>query len=97
LIAFRIKRQSRSTTEFIKFSLFALHDKEDQMSSREKAQEGLKRIKSAMLAELKSSARGMKNQEIAKALGLESNMRGKHENYLTWSILGLLEAEGKVV
>lgn len=66
------------------------------MSSREKAQEGLKLIKSAMLSAIKSSEKGLKNQELAKALGLESNMRGKHENYLTWSILGLLEAEGKV-
>lgn len=67
------------------------------MSMKEKAQEGLKLIKSAILAEIKGSEKGLKNQELAKALGLESNMRGKHENYLTWSILGLLETEGKVV
>jgi uncharacterized protein len=74
-----------------------MNNQEGTMSAREKAQEGLKLIKSAILTEVKSSEKGLKNQEIAKALGLESNMRGKHENYLTWSVLGLLEAEAKVV
>lgn len=66
------------------------------MSPKEKAQDGLKQIKSAILAEITNSENGLKNRDLAKGLGLESHMRGKHENYLTWSILGLLEAEGKV-
>jgi uncharacterized protein len=66
------------------------------VNNYEKAQAGLKEIKEAILGELKQHPGGMSNAEIVLTLGLESDFEGQNRNYLSWSLLGLLIAEGKV-
>jgi hypothetical protein len=61
-----------------------------------KAQNALAALKEAILAEVNGSAKGLTNADIVKRLGLESDYEGKNRNYLSWSILGLLLAEGQV-
>jgi hypothetical protein len=40
---------------------------------------------------------GLRNSEIADLLGIRSDYQGEQKDYLSWSILGLLLNEGKVV
>ena len=60
------------------------------------AQEGYKKICSAILEYLATSPDGHTNIEIVNALGLQSSFFGKYRNYLTWSILGNLLEAGQV-
>lgn len=61
-----------------------------------KAQIALNSLKSAVLAEIDESPRGLTNADIVKRLGLDSDYEGKNRNYLSWSVLGLLLAERKL-
>ena len=67
------------------------------MCNREKAQKGLKEIKEAILSELENNYDGLKNKEIVKRLGLHSDYENKHKNFLSYSILGILLSEKKIV
>ena len=60
------------------------------------AQRGLADIKNSILLLLAEHKSGLRNADIARALGLESDMKGKQKDYLTYSVLGLLMKEGKV-
>ncbi len=60
------------------------------------AQLGLHLIEDAILRLLTRNPQGLRNVEIADMLNLNSEFRGKRQNYLTWSMLGNLYAEGKV-
>ena len=40
---------------------------------------------------------GITNSDTAKTLGLQSNYFGGSKDYLSWSLLGLLVQEGKMV
>ena len=60
------------------------------------AQTGLRRIEDAVLELLKHNPQGLRNVDIAEMLNLHSNVRGGRRNYLTYSILGGLLADGKV-
>ncbi len=40
---------------------------------------------------------GITNSDTAKTLGLQSNYLGGSKDYLSWSLLGLLMQEGKMV
>ena len=62
----------------------------------EKAQIGLKLLSDAVLELLKSNMGGLRNADVAKALGLQSHYNGGSKDYLSWSILGLLIRDGKV-
>ncbi len=66
------------------------------MTNQEKAQDGLRMIKDAILSELKHHTEGMTHAEIVHKLGLESDFEGGMRNYLSWSILGILIGEGKI-
>jgi hypothetical protein len=66
------------------------------MSNFDKAQTGLEMIKEAIISELKAHKQGMTNAEIVHKLGLESDVEGENRNYLSWSVLGILIADGKV-
>lgn len=52
--------------------------------------EGLTKIESAIICFIKNHPEGVSNGQIAHELGLESDIEGKHKNYLSWSILGNL-------
>ena len=61
------------------------------------AQEGLRQIEEAILKLLACNPQGLRNIELADSLGLRSSSQGNQRNYLTYSILGNLIEEGKVV
>jgi len=67
------------------------------MNPADKAQHALDAMKVAILEQLARYPDGVGNSELARNLGLESNFQGKQKNYLSWSVIGLLVNEGRVV
>ena len=67
------------------------------MTTTDKTAEGLNALKEAILEYLAAHPEGVGNSEIARKLGLESDFQGKQKNYLSWSVIGLLVNEGRVV
>lgn len=65
--------------------------------SVEKAQIGLELIKSSILELAHANPEGILNSDVAKALGLQSDYLGGSKDYLSWSVLGVLMREGKIV
>lgn len=63
----------------------------------EKAQMGLDLIKSAVMELAKANPDGIKNSDAAKYLGLQSDYGGGSKDYLSYSILGVLMKEGRIV
>lgn len=63
----------------------------------ERAQLGLDLIKTAILELAKANPEGITNSDAASLLGLRSDYRGKQKDYLSYSVLGLLMREGKVI
>lgn len=63
---------------------------------KQKATMGLALIKEAMLDHLEGHKEGLRNADIARDLGLESDHEGQQKDYLTYSILGLLLKECQV-
>lgn len=61
-----------------------------------KAETGLMLLKSAILDFLEVHP-GSLNSEIARGLNLESSHNGNQQDYLTYSILGELMKEGKII
>ena len=61
-------------------------------SARESAIEGLRQIEEAILELLSRNPQGLRNSEIARLLGLQSDFRGRQRDYLTYSVLGRLLA-----
>ena len=68
----------------------------NDVAARALAQEGLRHIENAILMLLESHPAGLRNSQIADALGLRSSIRGRQRNYLTYSVLGGLMDQGKV-
>lgn len=66
------------------------------LGAREKAQLGLAFLKDAVLELAKVNPKGVRNSDVSKALGLQSDYAGGSKDYLAWSILGLLMREGKM-
>jgi len=62
-----------------------------------RAQLGLELIKTAIFELAKANPEGITNSDAASLLGLRSDYRGKQKDYLSYSVLGLLMREGKVV
>lgn len=62
----------------------------------EKAQLGLALLKAAVLELAKVNPKGIKNSDVASALGLRSDYGGGSKDYLSYSILGLLMRDGRV-
>ena len=60
------------------------------------AQEGLRHIEDAILMLLDAHPQGLRNAQIADALGLRSSIRDGQRNYLTYSVLGGLMTRGAV-
>jgi uncharacterized protein len=65
--------------------------------SIERAQLGLQLLKTAIFELAKANPTGITNSDAASLLGLRSDYRGKQKDYLSYSVLGLLMREGKVV
>ncbi len=61
------------------------------------AEEGLNQIQDAILELLRHNPQGLRNVDIAEMLNLHSNVRGGRRNYLTYSILGGLLADGRIL
>jgi hypothetical protein len=66
------------------------------MTPQEKAKAGVEHLKEAILDYLLQKPSGVRHSEIVQDLGLESDYEGSQKNYLSWSVLGLLLAEGRV-
>ena len=64
--------------------------------SFEKAQKGLSMLKDAVLELIIANPGGITHAEIVSHLELHSDYGGRHKNYLSWSILGLLIGEKKI-
>lgn len=62
--------------------------------SIEKAQLGLKLLKDSICALSEENPEGISNSDCAHYLGLQSDHQGKQQDYLTYSILGILLKEG---
>lgn len=61
------------------------------------AQQGVKTIETTILGLLESHPEGLRNSQIASMLGLRSSFRGRQRDYLSYSVLGGLLAQGKVI
>lgn len=68
----------------------------DAAPARLLAQEGLRHIEDAILMLLEANPQGLRNAQIADALGLRSSIRNRQHDYLTYSVLGGLMARGAV-
>lgn len=66
------------------------------MNNRDKAQEALAAMKTAIENYVSIHANGVTATEIARDLGLESDFEGSQKNYLSWSVVGLLVNEGRL-
>jgi hypothetical protein len=66
------------------------------MTPHQKAQRGLADMRSAILELLEGHPNGLRNVDIADKLGIRSNYLGKNQDYLSWSVLGLLLNDGLV-
>jgi hypothetical protein len=64
--------------------------------SVEKAQLGLTLLKESILELAAANPTGITNAHAVVTLGLQSDHDGKHPNYLSWSVLGILMREGRV-
>ncbi len=62
----------------------------------EKAQMGIDLIKKAVMEFAKANSDGVKNSDVAKYLGLQSDYGGGSRDYLSYSILGILMKEGRI-
>lgn len=63
----------------------------------EKAQFGLDFLKKAIEEVIRANPNGVKNAEFAGYLDLHSDNNGKQKDYLTYSILGILMRENKII
>lgn len=63
----------------------------------EKAQLGLSLLKESVLELAKANPNGITNSDCVKSLYLSTNYLGGSKDYLTWSILGQLMQEGKML
>jgi len=64
---------------------------------RTQAQQGLALLKEAILEILTQKNGGLTNAEIADLLDIRSDYQGAQKDYLSWSLLGLLLNEDKIV
>lgn len=65
--------------------------------SIEKAQLGISFIKDSIEELLQMNPKGLINAEIAHNLGLKSDHGGKQQDYLTYSAVGILMNEGRIL
>ena len=64
---------------------------------RQQAQSALAQLREAVLLTLKQDPNGLRVADVASALGIESDVNGKHRNWFARSVLDSLVATGHVV
>lgn len=62
----------------------------------EKAQVGLDMLRAAVLELARANVEGVRNSDVAKYLGLQSDYGGGAKDYLSYSVLGLLLRDGQL-
>lgn len=66
-------------------------------SNRERAERALSDMVEAIRAEVTQAGEaGLRNDEVARALGLETSINGGQRNHLTHALLNRLVAEGSL-
>ena len=63
----------------------------------EKAQIGIKLMKDAIEELIKVNSKGITNSDCAHYLGLQRDHGGQQQNYLTYSVLGILLKENRII
>jgi hypothetical protein len=63
----------------------------------EKAQIGLELLKNAVMELAIANEEGVTNSDVTHTLGLQSDYLGGSKDYLSWSLLGLLMREGRMI
>lgn len=63
----------------------------------EKSQMALELLKSAVMELAKANPAGISNSDAAKYLGLQSDYGGGSKDYLSYSVIGLLMKEGRLI
>jgi hypothetical protein len=63
----------------------------------ERAQLGLELLKTAIVDLAKANPKGITNADTASVLGLRSDYQGRQKDYLSYSVLGLLLREKRIV
>jgi len=63
----------------------------------EKAQLALSMLKDAVLQLIHANPEGLSNSDVASVLGLRSDYNGNQKDYLSYSVLGLLLRERKII
>ena len=66
------------------------------MNPRNKAKFAVELLKEAVLQVLTESQAPMSHADILKRLDIPSDFEGKSQNYLSWSVLGLLVNDGAI-
>lgn len=66
------------------------------MDALKKAEIGLELLKEAIVDKLGEHPEGLRNVEIAEGLDIHSDYRGEQQDYLSWSLLGMLMDDGRV-
>ncbi|KXK10370.1 MAG: hypothetical protein QY327_09855 [Fimbriimonadaceae bacterium] len=66
-------------------------------SPQQKAEQGWKLLKEAVLDLLRQDPDGRTCSEMGHALGLQDSRRKKYHGYVVWTVLGHLMSEGLVV
>lgn len=69
----------------------------DDSTGLREAQDGLRKIEDAILRLLSQNPGGLRNSEIADLLHLRSDFLGRQKDWLTYSVLGGLIAQGRVL
>ncbi len=69
----------------------------DNARAQSLAAEGLQQVENAIIELLNRNPQGLRNVQIANLLGLRSRVRGGQRNYLTYSVLGNLLDQGKIL
>lgn len=64
------------------------------MTRKDKAAAGRKLIREAICDVIRDAPEGLYNNQVARALDLESDYEGRQTNYLTYSVIGGLLEEG---
>ncbi len=62
----------------------------------EKAQIGLDLLKDTILELAKANGGGITNADVANSLALKSDFAGGSKDYLSFSVIGILMAEGRL-
>ena len=74
----------------------AIRPNTDVMTTEEKAAAGVRYLKEAILEYLGAHPDGVPHSQIVTDLGLQSSYEGGQQNYLSFSVLGLLLADQEV-